>query len=178
MLQHCKHSSCVHVDSTLDAVDPVHTGATVQFAVSAQQCPLHGRAQGQGHGRAWRVHAVASAVYSTECRPVARWEPRTRSAHGAGPERSRSDPRATTEHVTERSRSDHGLARNATTEQPGAPPRSGSAAPPRSGSVLPRAERRTEQAQSSSMTRRVIPAKAEELLGEDTNLDAEKPHAD
>ena len=113
-------SSCVQIDSTPNAVDPAHTAATVQFAVSAAAAPT-GRAQGQGHWRACRVHAVAHAGSGTGCGPVARWESRMRSAHGATTGRSRSDHGATTEHVTERPRSGaeryHGAARRFPTEQ-------------------------------------------------------------
>ena len=58
----------MQIDSMLTAVDLVHTATTVRFAVAVPT----GRAQGQGHGRACRVHAVANAGNGTGCRPVAR----------------------------------------------------------------------------------------------------------
>ena len=114
----CKYS-CVHIDSTLDAVDPVHsrncTVCSICAAVPTACRPGGPRAIAMG-GRAacMRWHTPARARRARRLRAGG-------AASEARMEQGRSDHGAT----TERLRSDHG----ATTERRGTPPRSSPALP-------------------------------------------------
>ena len=100
---------------------------SLQYLRGSAHCMQAGRAQGHCHGRACRVHAVAYAGKGTACTPVARWGGCKRSAHGAGPERPRSNHGAITERQTEPARSDTELrgarARSRSAPEHGAAPR-------------------------------------------------------
>ena len=100
-------SSCVQIDSTPNAVDPAHTAATVQFAVSARQCPLHAGREGPGPlpwegvlracgGICWQGHGMCAGCALGGLQAKRAW-----SRAGATTEQPQSDHGA----ITERPRS-------------------------------------------------------------------------